>query len=265
MAADLSHRLRTPLTLLRLNVDRLGEKAPMEPTRSALSRLEQEVDTVIRLARNPDEGDQTVMCDAAEVVRERVGHWSVLADDQDRRWHLSIADHPAYVPVNRTELVAALDALLGNVFHHTPEGVDFAVTLLAGADRVGILIADAGPGIDDPETMTERGRSGGGGTGLGLDIARRLAESTGGELHIDRSAMGGVQVGLWLRTLIASAERHPHSRHARRHERGPGRRFVRRSDLKEPYDGSVGALRRTPGDERYTEGSASHEALKEAR
>jgi signal transduction histidine kinase len=45
-----------------------------------------------------------------------------------------------------------------------------------------------------------RGSSGAGSTGLGLDIARRVAESTGGGLKIDTSALGGAQVQMRLRT-----------------------------------------------------------------
>ena len=220
MAADLSHRLRTPLTALRLNVDRLGEDGRMGPTRLALARLEQEIDTVIRLARGRDAPDGTAGCDAAEVVRERVGYWSALADDQERKWHLSAPEGAAPVPVGRGELAAALDALLGNVFHHTPERTAFGVTLQAGRDRVGILVSDAGPGIPDPAAMSERGRSGGGSTGLGLDIVRRLAESTGGEMQIGRSVMGGAHVGVWLRTSTVPA--------------GPPRRARRRRDGRRP-------------------------------
>jgi signal transduction histidine kinase len=92
-----------------------------------------------------------------------------------------------------------VDALLGNVFRHTAEGTAFSVTLHEGKDTVGILIADAGPGIADPEAALERGSSGAGSTGLGLDIARRLAESTGGTLRLDRSSLGGAQIQVWLR------------------------------------------------------------------
>ncbi|MBO2449290.1 HAMP domain-containing histidine kinase [Actinomadura barringtoniae] len=212
MAADLSHRLRTPLTVLRLNVDRLGVDEATAPTRLALSRLEQEIDQVIRMTRRSEDESDTAMCDAAEVVRERVEYWSALADDQGRRWHLTCPEHSVSVPVGRGELSAALDAVLGNVFHHTPEGVAFAVTVQSGRDRAGILISDAGPGIPEPETMSERGRSGGGSTGLGLDIARRLAESTGGEMKIDRSVMGGAHVGLWLRTTASYREQRERSR-----------------------------------------------------
>jgi signal transduction histidine kinase len=126
--------------------------------------------------------------------------WSALADDQLRAWHLVGADQPVPVPVARQDLIAAADALLGNVFLHTGEGTEFAVTLHAGDGVVAIFFADAGPGITDPGAALQRGRSGRGSTGLGLDIARRVAESTGGELRIDRSALGGAQVQMWLRT-----------------------------------------------------------------
>ncbi|MDL4771864.1 MULTISPECIES: sensor histidine kinase [Thermomonosporaceae] len=216
LAADLSHRLRTPLTVLRLNVDRLGVDAATAPARVALARLEQEVDQVIWMTRRSEDEAGPAMCDAAEVVRERVGYWSALADDQARRWHLTCPDHQVDVPVERGELAAGLDALLGNVFHHTPEGAAFAVTLQAGRDRAGILVSDAGPGIADPAAMTERGRSGGGSTGLGLDIVRRLAESTGGEIRVDRSVLGGAHIGVWLRTTASSSE------HRERSRRPPG-------------------------------------------
>ena len=107
---------------------------------------------------------------------------------------------PARVPVPRSDLAAAADALIGNVFRHTAEGTGFAVTLHAGHDVVLAFFADAGPGIGEPDTALRRGSSGAGSSGLGLDIARRVAESTGGALKIDRSALGGAQVQLWLRT-----------------------------------------------------------------
>ncbi|MEV6040838.1 HAMP domain-containing sensor histidine kinase [Nonomuraea sp. NPDC052116] len=200
LAADLSHRLRTPLTALKLSLDQLGPRA--EPGRQALARLEGEVDTIIAAARRPSRAARS--CDAAEVLRERLTFWSALAEDQRRPWELVGATLPVRVPVPAGELTAVVDALLGNVFRHTAEGTAFGVTLHEGQDTVGILIADAGPGIADPDSAMERGSSGSGSTGLGLDIARRLAESTGGRLRLDRSSMGGAQVQVWLRTEIAA-------------------------------------------------------------
>ncbi|GIH79438.1 sensor histidine kinase [Planobispora longispora] len=198
MAADLSHRLRTPLTALRLSLDHLGPEA--EQSRHSLSRLETEVDQIIAAAREPSRAPEFVSCDAAEVLRERLTFWSALADDQHRRWELIGAEAPVRVPVAATELSAVLDALLGNVFRHTPQGAAFTVTLHQGAGTVGILVADGGPGIPDPEAALRRGASGSGSTGLGLDIARQLAESSGGDLRVDRSSLGGARVQLWFRT-----------------------------------------------------------------
>jgi signal transduction histidine kinase len=199
MAADLPHRLRTPLTALRMNAGALGPGRAEDETRLAVTQMEQEVDKIIRAARRPALGEPS-SCDAAEVLAERMDFWSALADDQLRAWRLVGADQPVPVPVARQDLIAAADALLGNVFLHTGEGTEFAVTLHAGDGVVAIFFADAGPGITDPGAALQRGRSGRGSTGLGLDIARRVAESTGGELRIDRSALGGAQVQMWLRT-----------------------------------------------------------------
>lgn len=199
MAADLPHRLRTPLTALRMNAAALGPGRAEDGTRLAVARMEQEVDKIIREARRPAPGEPS-SCDAAEVLAERMEFWSALADDQLREWHLVGTDVPVPVPVGRPDLIAAADALLGNIFLHTREGTEFAVTLHAGDGVVAIFFADAGPGIADPDAALQRGRSGRGSTGLGLDIARRVAESAGGELRIDRSALGGAQVQMWLRT-----------------------------------------------------------------
>ncbi|MEU0029805.1 HAMP domain-containing sensor histidine kinase [Streptomyces sp. NPDC006335] len=204
LAADLSHRLRTPLTVLRLNAASLGDGPAAEQTRAAVAQLEREVDTIIRTAREAK--PQTAAagpgagCDAAEVVRERMGFWSALAEDEGRKWRVAGTERPVRIPVARADLAAALDALLGNVFRHTPEGTAFAVDVHNGEDAVIVLVSDAGPGIRDPEAAMARGRGSGstGSTGLGLDIVRRLAEATGGDVRIGSSVLGGTEVRVWI-------------------------------------------------------------------
>ncbi|MFF4382319.1 sensor histidine kinase [Kitasatospora sp. NPDC001547] len=222
LAADLSHRLRTPLTVLRLNAASLGEGDAADATRHAVAQLEREVDQIIRSARRAPEDAPAVAvgCDAAEVIRERVGFWSALAEDEGRRWQLAGAERSAPVPVQRGDLAAAVDALLGNVFRHTAVGTAFSVDVLATDSSVIVLVGDAGPGYSDPAAALRRGEGHGGegSTGLGLDIVRKLAESTGGDLALGRSAvLGGAETRLRLRTRPAAAEP---ARGGRRRTRG---------------------------------------------
>ncbi|WEB42471.1 HAMP domain-containing histidine kinase [Streptomyces yunnanensis] len=213
LAADLSHRLRTPLTVLRLNAASLGDGPAAEQTRAAVEQLEHEVDQIIRTARAQREHTAQAAaaagCDAAEVIRARMDFWSALAEDEGRTVRVAGADRPVRVPVARPDLAAALDAMLGNVFRHTPEGTAFAVDVHNADDAVIVLVSDAGPGIADPAAALRRGWSGGGredrpaaagggSTGLGLDIVRRLAESTGGDVRVGRSVLGGTEVRVWL-------------------------------------------------------------------
>jgi len=135
-------------------------------------------------------------CDATAVVGARVRFWSALADDQDRASTLSVPQHPLPVRASPEDLSAAVDALLENVVAHTPEGTPFSVRLSATSAGARIEVADEGPGIpDDAET---RGRSDRGSSGLGLDIARRCAEASGGSMSIGRTESGGALITMLL-------------------------------------------------------------------
>jgi signal transduction histidine kinase len=200
LAADLSHRLRTPLTALRLNAAALGNGHEAEQTRSAVQRLEQEVDQVIRAARGQGRAPGPVRCDASQVLGDRLAFWSALAEDQGRAWRFVGGGMAAPVPVAATDLAGVMDVLLGNVFRHTDEQVGFSVALWTDQGAVFVVVDDAGPGIPDPEAALRRGHGAGGSgsTGLGLDIVRRVTESAGGGVHIGRSPLGGAQVHVWF-------------------------------------------------------------------
>ncbi|GAA2704973.1 HAMP domain-containing sensor histidine kinase [Actinoplanes palleronii] len=223
--ADLSHRLRTPLTALRLDAEALDpddtqiidlsaaevdRRRGIRRIRQAIASLDDEVNQLInttrqavaaQVAATPEEG----LCDASEVVRERMTFWSALAGDQDRQYRVVGAQMRIPVPVPRAELAAALDAVLGNVFRYTPQGTSFEVALSRRDGWVALRVDDAGPGIPDPEQALRRGQSQQGSTGLGLNIAHRLTQSTGGSVSLDRAAMGGASVVM----LIADAEAAP--------------------------------------------------------
>ncbi|GAA3256411.1 ATP-binding protein [Dactylosporangium cerinum] len=247
LVADLSHRLRTPLTALRLDAETLDDSQDADRIRDAIAALEVEIDKLIRAMREPidahsptpDRGERSdgaaastgeQGCDVAEVVRDRMMFWSAVAGDQERDCKAVGTDRPAPVHVAKSELAAALDALIGNVIRYTPQGVPFEVAVTRRDDGYVVLrVEDGGPGIPDPELALQRGESGQGSTGLGLDIVRRVAVEGNGTVNIGTSGtLGGASVVI----VMADADPAPV-------EQPPQSRF-----------GLVGRLSREPNERR---------------
>jgi signal transduction histidine kinase len=212
--ADLSHRLRTPLTALRIDAESVRDSAEMERLLADVSSVERTVSEIIREARRPGGGTQP-MCEAAQVITERAAFWWPLAEDQDRRMTVEVAPGPVHVLVARDDLAACADILLENVFAHTQEGAAFTIRLSRrAAGGAWLVVADDGPGFGDADP-TRRGQSSGGSTGLGLDIARRIAEASGGTLILGRSASGGGSVTLGLGSPAGPPEEERRHRRSR--------------------------------------------------
>ena len=134
---------------------------------------------------------------------------------------MRLAATPGSLPVRLTQgdLAAMVDALLENVFAHTPEGVEFSVAVRS---RVGggasLVVEDAGPGFARG-LVPRRGTSRRGSTGLGLDIVRRGAESSGGGVDLGRSSYGGARIRVDLGPPVA--HRPPAGRRPRPRPAGP--------------------------------------------
>ncbi len=193
-AADLSHGLRTPLAALALEADALTEPGDRQKMRAAVHDLTEAVNSVIvEVRQRPPPADA-----------RNIGHHR---DDQDpaassgQFWPRSrVVNGRSELPkiavkvcVPTPQLVAAIDALVGNVLAHTPEGTPFRVTLSASAAQAMLVVEDDGPGFPDGP-IDQRGHSGGGSTGLGLDIARRTAERAHGSMVTGTAPGGGARV-----------------------------------------------------------------------
>jgi signal transduction histidine kinase len=197
LVADLSHRLRTPLTALRLDVEAAVGPEHEDRLLADVDAVAAAVDGLIREARAPRESGSVV--DLVAVVHDRVAFWAPLAEDQGRRWQVHAPAGPLPIAVGRSELAAAFDVVVQNVFAHTAEGVGCTIVAEPRADGAALIVEDEGSGFTRLQRV-ERGVSGTS-TGLGLDIARRLAESTGGALLVDNVSSGGTRVELrfgWL-------------------------------------------------------------------
>jgi signal transduction histidine kinase len=189
--ADLSHRLRTPITALRLDVDGVADAEQRERLAGDVDALTRAVDSLIAEARRPVRVGVGASSDLSVVATERVAFWGVLADEQQRRYEISV-DPGVDVAVPEPDLAAVLDALLGNVFAHTPDGTAFRVRVTGAPPPGGgvLVVEDEGPGLPDDDVV-DRGQSRAGSSGLGLDIIRNTAEASGGGLELAPFAPGG--------------------------------------------------------------------------
>lgn len=197
-AADLSHRLRTPLTAARLNAEGLPDDDRKQRLVEQLDEIERVVDHVIREVRRPERESDAAPVDAMEVVAARAAFWAPLAEDEGRRFTTAVAADPAVVRVPERDLGAAIDALVGNVFAHTPSGVPLSLDGSVADGEVVITIQDGGSGYPARVSVAERGSSVAGSTGLGLDIATRTASSIGGSLELGRGTLSGARAVLRL-------------------------------------------------------------------
>lgn len=196
--ADLAHRLRTPVAAIRLDADSLLASETTDRLRTDVDHLDRMVDEVIREARRPLSADTPASTDLCTVARARAAFWAVLAEDQERVLTIDIPPGPLTVAAEQRDLTDALDALIGNVFSHTEDGVDFRVAVgVAPGPMAWLEVSDDGPGMRSAQVL-QRGLSVSGSTGLGLDIARRLAERGGGSIELGSSDSGGARVRLFL-------------------------------------------------------------------
>ena len=202
LVADLSHRLRTPLTAVRVDAESLPDPEDRARLGDDVDRLERAVNSIIWEARQGVRSD--ARCNADEVVAERVRFWAPLADEERRPMDIRLTREHVPVRVSGEDLAAATDALLGNVFAHTPEGCGLTVQLTRRPDGGAVLtVVDDGPGLPGPQVL-ERGRSGSGSTGLGLDIVRRVAARSGGSASFGNGTGGGASITVLSGTSAAA-------------------------------------------------------------
>ncbi len=188
--ADLSHRLRTPVTALRLDAEAVSDAEVAERLQLHVATLQRTIDAIVKEARRPVRTDLAPGCDAAATVRERLEFWRPLADDQQRPFEVVLPDAPVPVPLDRADLTDLVDVLVDNVFAHTPEGTALRVSLRhdPASPQAVLRVTDAGPGFANVRVPRT------GSTGLGLDIAARTAAGVGGSLRVGAARNGGAVV-----------------------------------------------------------------------
>jgi signal transduction histidine kinase len=201
--ADLAHGLKTPLTALGADAQRLrhqGNVAMADELEQLAETMRRRVDRELIRARMRS-GVRTRQAGAnvgdaiARVVRtlQRTPRGGAVA------WTVEVQDH-GFAAIDPDDLTELVGNLLDNAVKWATARVWVSATSNGGVD---IQIEDDGPGVSDDqlERLCQRGvrlDQGKKGSGLGLAIAHDITDAYGGELRLDRAALGGLQVSVRL-------------------------------------------------------------------
>ncbi len=213
MLADISHELRTPITVIQGNVEGILDglypadearlKSIIEETH-ILSRLVDDLRTLalaesgaLHLKREPT--------NLPELIRDAVSELEAQAKEKDIRVELSLEEgEEANVDPQRVHEV--LTNLLSNALRYTPRSGEVRVRLTetgTGSERgVTIFVEENGPGIEPailPHVFERFYKSSdSGGMGLGLSITKYLVEAHGGKVWAESEAGKGTKISFTL-------------------------------------------------------------------
>lgn len=207
LIGDVAHEIRTPLTTLRGNLEGLVDGV-IEPTPQLFGVLQQETD---RLTGLVDDLQQLSRVEAGDielritdvaiagVVDRVVVQAAPSFEAKGVDLHVAVPTGALLARADADRLVQVLTNLLSNALRHTEAGGSVTIEARSGGYGVAVAVRDTGAGIA-PEHLPyvferfyrgERARTrAGGGSGIGLTIARALVEAQGGAIRAESPGAG---------------------------------------------------------------------------
>jgi signal transduction histidine kinase len=183
-SSDVSHQLRTPLTSLRLRLESAQSADDPDAIAAALGdldRIEGTVEHLLAFARDAMPTTSTVQLD--DCARQAADRWRDRASARGRELSLT-ASEPIATRGSATSVAQILDVLIHNALQHGDGHIDIAQRRIAGGGAVDVLDHGDSVAPSEAERIFERGH--GDDHGIGLALARSIAEAEGGRLLLTR-------------------------------------------------------------------------------
>ena len=194
-----SHELKTPLSVLRLNVDILKEKIP-EKERRIVDIMDKEVDWMIQFIADTldlKSKDRLSLdlhwCKWNEWMKEMKGRIDKKVTVFNRRWQVDLLEREMDVYMDPFYIRQALLNLVMNAVEHSPEDSTIEVMCEKTKEKgLGVYVKDQGSGMEEEikDKIFEpfyKGRSqangAGKGSGLGLTIVKKIVQAHGGSVE----------------------------------------------------------------------------------
>ncbi|MGI8946154.1 MAG: ATP-binding protein [Thermoleophilaceae bacterium] len=200
--ATASHELRTPIFSLGGFVELLRDEELDEATRrefldtmaGQVERLQKLAVDLLDLSRL-DTGSvrfEREAVDLSEVARAVTSEFAPVVADRRPAVALQLEDPGIQARCDRERVAQIIRILLDNAFTHTPERTQVTVAAQGGDGVAALTVIDDGPGLPQSTAVFERFTKGDGtrGAGLGLAIARELAEHMDGQLGASELPVG---------------------------------------------------------------------------
>jgi signal transduction histidine kinase len=208
--ADAAHELRTPLAILRAQIDMIGDRELAQSLRHDVENMSRLVNQLLEMAEletfviGPDE-----TADLAAVSAEVASFLAPIALADDKRVAVTGARGPVLVHGNPDMLVRAVRNLVENALVHTPPASTVEIAVEAHG---AISVYDRGPGVPATERdqifrrFWRRDRRRQGSAGLGLSIVARIADQHGARVSVTDRAGGGAAFALTFPSLVTEPE-----------------------------------------------------------
>ncbi|MGQ0431339.1 MAG: sensor histidine kinase [Microthrixaceae bacterium] len=193
LSADLAHQMRTPLASLRIRLE--SEQTTTEHDGGLVNdalrdvdRLEQTIDDVLFMARDAERPREPHPL--ATLIRETASHWEPRLLAAGRSFNLDVERSLPWVHASPQAIRQILDVLIDNAVIHGAGPIGLAASRLG--EGAVIAVSDQGATTVDPAQVFVRRNDDARGEGIGLALARRLAEAEALRLVVADSGPGVV-------------------------------------------------------------------------